>query len=364
MHRSFKQTILVATLLLFSLTLTAEVRDEEKVYILTDYLVKEKSKEIDKKLKALTPASAEYKALEAEKGLKEEAKLLSEIIRDLISDKETQSEILRKFGWDLKGDVGASKNFLTLAMAKINFAAEFERRTQIAERIRTRIKVRLNDIIDNFNEKLRHIRRSIQKQNKGRDILFIIDGMEKVSPQVYEDLIVRDHIYLRNINANIILSFPIEAQYRPGHKITKDNFDTFLLPVIRIDDLHNRILLSNVINKRISIDKFFESEEVLDYLVQMSGGLIRQLFKLVSFCLLYSDEPKVTLREAQEIAEEYGRMMYETLNTKQLKVLKELKSRKKELKPANDEDGLLLFNLFVLKFQGDYIINPVIDRFV
>ena len=67
MHRSIKTKILIAILFLFSLTLAAEVSDEDKVYILTDYLVKERSEGIDKELKALTPASPEYKALEARK---------------------------------------------------------------------------------------------------------------------------------------------------------------------------------------------------------------------------------------------------------------------------------------------------------
>ncbi len=299
-----------------------------------------------------------------DKRLKDGADQLSELIRDLISDKETLSEISRRFGASISGKGEAGWNLLSWFMAKINIGAEFSVNSQIAERIRTRIKTRMPDIIDNFNEKLRHIRKTIQKSGQGRDVLFIIDGLEKVQPKVYDELIVHDNTSIRSINANIILSFPIEAQYHSRNRVSKENFDTFFLPVIRVDNESNRKILADVISRRINVEKFFESEEVLDYLVRMSGGLMRQLFKLVSFCLLYADDPRLRMNETQEIVHEYGRMMYEMLSTKQIKVLRELKARKRELKPANEEDGTLLFNLFVLKFNGDYIINPVIDKFI
>ncbi len=302
--------------------------------------------------------------LKEDKGLKEGSKLLEEIIRDLISDKEIQSELSRRAGFNAQIGSRAAFNLLSWFMAKVDMGAEFAANSKIAEKVRTHIRTRHSEIIDNFNEKLRHIRKLIRNQGKGRDILFIIDGLEKVSPKVYENLFVHDNTSLRNINANIILAFPIEAQFHSRNRITKENFDTFVLPVIRVDDLHNRTVLAEVIKRRIDVDRFFDNEDVLDYLVHMSGGLIRQLFKLVSYCLLYADNPRLTMEEAREIVYQYGRMMYDTLNSRQLKVLREIKSKKRELKPANEEDGTLLFNLFVLKFNGDYIINPVIEEFI
>ncbi len=304
------------------------------------------------------------KRLEADPKLRDGAKLLSEIIRDLISDKETMAEIKRRSEFDVRGRVGGGANLLNWFMSRLDLGMEFSRSSIIADKIRTRIKTRLTEIIDNFNEKLRHIRRSIQRQGKGRDILFIIDGMEKVPRDVYESLVVMDNTALRNINANIVMAFPIETHFHSKGRVSKDSFDTFLLPVIRVDDFHNRMLLAEVIKRRIAVDKFFESEDVLDYLVQMSGGLIRQLFRLVSFCLLYADEPRLRMDETKEIVEEYGRIMYESLNSKHLKVLRDLKFKKKQLQPANEEEGHLLFNLFVLKFNGEYVINPVIDNFI
>jgi len=62
--------ILKKPLILLSLLLTpvmAEVSDEDKVYILTEYLLKEKRKGMLQELRSLTPASPEYKALQQRK---------------------------------------------------------------------------------------------------------------------------------------------------------------------------------------------------------------------------------------------------------------------------------------------------------
>ena len=65
----------IFTFVLLSTSLYAQPSSEDQVYIITDYLLREKSKELDKRLKSLTPASPEYKALlEKKKSLQVEAR--------------------------------------------------------------------------------------------------------------------------------------------------------------------------------------------------------------------------------------------------------------------------------------------------
>ncbi len=296
--------------------------------------------------------------------LKKVSGILDELIRDLISDKQIEEEIRKRSSISLGGGGSLGANLLKIFRANVDIKTEFSTSSKIAEKIRTTIKRRLGEIIDNFNEKIRHIRNEIRRQNKGRDILFILDGLEKVPLDIYDQLIVKDNYALRNINASIITAIPIEAQYLADKRVVQDMFTTFLLPVIRVDDPHNRFLMSQVVSRRIDIETFFESEKVLDYLVLMSGGLIRQLFKLVSYCLLYGSNYKITLDEAKELVQAYGQSMFEYLNSKQIKLLKDFKAGKKKIIPANNDDGVLLYNSFLLKHNGHYIINPVIEDFL
>jgi chromosomal replication initiation ATPase DnaA len=137
-----------------------------------------------------------------------------------------------------------------------------------------------------------------------------------------------------------------------------------MLPVINIEEQEHRKKLAEIITKRIDFDTFFDSEDVLDFLVQKSGGVIRQLLRLTSFCLLYSMNQKLEISEVKEMVKEYGRQMYETLDGSQIKLLKDFKTGKRKFRPANKSDQTLLLNLFVLKYNGKYAINPVLQEWI
>jgi len=62
-----RMTIVFFISALLGTSLFGALDEKDRVYILTEYLIKEKSKEVDAALKRLTPASPEYKALEARK---------------------------------------------------------------------------------------------------------------------------------------------------------------------------------------------------------------------------------------------------------------------------------------------------------
>ena len=302
--------------------------------------------------------------LNADKDLKHVAKHIDSLIKDLISDKHIEQEIKGRF--NTQGDFEASSGFnlLNLFRTKVDIKTEFAGGTTIAKVIRTKIKTKLGAIIDNFNHTLDFIRPEIEKHGKGKDILFIIDGLEKVPFEIYERLIVKDNYAIRNLNVNIITAIPIEAQYLANTRAAQDLFTSFLLPVVRVDNPENRKIMSQVITRRIDFGTFFEDYQTLDFLVKMSGGVLRQLFKLVSFCLLYAENPKLNLFEVKEIVYQYGKMMFETLNAKQIRLLKDFKTGKRQIVPANEEDGILLFNLYLLKYNGFYQINPVMEDFI
>ena len=67
MTQASQLKMLIFSFTLFALPLTAEVSSEDQVYILSEYLMREKGKDLDKTLKTLTPASPEYKTMALEK---------------------------------------------------------------------------------------------------------------------------------------------------------------------------------------------------------------------------------------------------------------------------------------------------------
>ncbi len=305
------------------------------------------------------------KVLAENKKLKSKTKIIDNILEDLLSDKEISKVVEKDYKVSASASTGAGFNILNLFKSKIDLKGEFATNTAIATIIRKKLKNNLLGIIRKFNDALNEIRPLIIKNGLGKDILFIIDSFERVDFEIYRQLIVLNSYVIRELQANLILSIPIGAQFLANEVAARNIFNTVYLPVIQIKKVKNRRLLAKLLKKRIDFETFFENEEVLEYLIRKSGGVIRQLLKLTVYCLMNSTEGKLKLEEVKEDIKEYGRTeFYDALNNKQIKILKDLKAGKYEFRPADEEDNLLLLNLFVLKFNSHYEINPVLEEWI
>jgi len=304
------------------------------------------------------------KVLQETPQLKSKVYLLDDVLSEMLSETEIIKEITKSAKAGAEAETGGGLNIFNLFKAKIDIKADFSAGTKVAKQIRTKIRQNPLKIIRKFNDVLNLIRPEIGQAGLGKDLLFIIDSLERVDFKVYEQLIVRNSFVLREIQTNIILTIPTAAQYLASQYADKGLFRTEMLPVVDVTKTENRSLLGEVLTKRIDFETFFEDYEVLDYLVKMSGGVIRQLLNLTAFCLHYSVSDKLELNDVKESVREYGRQMYETLDDEQIKILRKIKSHEKDFRPANPQEGILLLNLFVLKYNGDYKINPVLDEWI
>ncbi len=305
------------------------------------------------------------KVLSEHPQLKSKAYLVDEILDELLSDKEIIKLVQKVYGGSVEASTGGGINVLNLFKAKVDVKGEFATNTNIATQIRKRLRNNLINIIRKFNNALNLIRPTIIESGLGKDILFIVDSLEKIDFEVYRQLIVLNSYAIRELQVNLVISIPIGAQFLARDIAAKNIFYTVYLPVIQINKPENRKLLGQVIKKRIDFETFFENEEVLDYLIMKSGGVIRQLLKLTAYCLMNSSSGKLKLDEVKEDVKEYGRIeFYDALNDKQIEILKKLKEGKYDFRPANEQDNELLLNLFVLKYNSHYEINPVLEEWI
>ncbi len=310
--------------------------------------------------------------------LKHNAHFLDSIIEDWISEKEVIKEIEKEAKMQGEVSTGGGFNLLNFFKTDFNIKSALAFGTKAATKIRKNIKDNLNQVIEKFNKALEEIRPTISKNKRGKDILFIIDGLEKAPYLEYEKLIVKNAHAIFDINAHILTTVPINAQYLAEIWAEQSKFEIFIFPVIKVDNFYNRLLMTEVITRRIDKETFFDNKiikrkvgneylenyEVLDYIVRMSGGVLRQLFHIVRYVLLYSVEEKLTTAKAKDLLRDYGRRMYETLNSNQKKILEEFKEGKRDLTPADKDDGILLFNLFILKYNDSFYLNPLIEQFI
>ena len=252
-------------------------------------------------------------------------------------------------------EAGIGVGFLKFLNLKASFKNDFAFENDFSTEVRRKIKSNPLEIIVRFNVVLNEIRKLIKEKNKGNDILFIIDGSEKMPFNIYQELCLKDSYLLRRINCNIIFSVPINAWY-DIESSTSDFFGRYLLPMIKVDD-KSIPYLEKIITLRIAEDVFFE-DKVLDYIAHYSGGCIRQLIQIVHKCIMVSLGAKITMEKAEKAVKELGQEMRDRLKTEHLKIIED-----KDYQKADTAVTDMLFSLALLKYNGTRDINPLLKPF-
>ena len=213
-------------------------------------------------------------------------------------------------------------------------------------------------LIDKFNAALVPIRRKIQEQNQGKDLIFFIDGLEKANREVYEELFIRDVQMLTDLKVHIVSIVPIDTYYEIIEQGNRFHFKDYYLPMIRVTEKSIPVL-EDMIYRRV--DKLLIEENALKELIKMSGGCPRILLKMVNRSLLITEEDKVTPAVAEKVIALEGHERFRTLTAKHKDIIRN--------KNFDDADPLvleLLHSLTVLEYNGTTIerkLNPVLKPF-
>ena len=287
---------------------------------------------------------------------------LDAIMNEWLSDTEIVKEVKVQAKIETGAEVSTGFDLLGYFKTKFSIKTSLAASNSVAKKMRQQVKDNALPFIHRFNLALGELRAEINRVEQGKDILFIVDGFEKTEKLgIYDQLFVTDSHIIRQVDANIVTAVPIHVHFKAEFHFADSLFDaTFLVPVIKINE-ESIIDLGKIISKRISKDHFFENDEVLDYFAEMSGGIVRQLLKIVNFALLYMEGEKISLAEAKESTMEYARRMFDRLKAEEKQVLKDVKQNNRSIEPANEMEGKLVFNLFLLKYNGSYAINPLLN---
>jgi len=180
--------------------------------------------------------------------------------------------------------------------AKLKATAKTTR--SFKEVLTTEIEPRLTDLIDNCNLLINEVRLGLIANGK-KDLLIIIEDIDKISQEASTELFVKHSRPLTQLNANMIFTFPI-ALYCSSHFASIKPFfkDSFELPMIKVKEKNGEEspigieTMEQIVAKRMDLS-LFENTDTLKQMILMSGGCLRDLFLLI--------------KEAAEIARDYER---------------------------------------------------------
>ncbi|MDQ2097863.1 MAG: AAA family ATPase [Tychonema bourrellyi B0820] len=241
---------------------------------------------------------------------------------------------------------------------------------QTLEKDISRLKADINLLLNDAVKKLR------KKFPKYKGFLIIFDNLDRVPPEVANHLFFDYAAQLQQLDCTIVYTVPLSVL--SSTKNLNNNFgNPHIVPMVNIyefnrDDCdlnYNQTgldTIASLIERRVEIDKIFESREQLLELAKASGGHVRQLMQMMqTACLTAStnEHDKINAEDVIYAIKQEQFNFERFIPQSHYPVLAEVCLTKNITK--DDVGQLMLFNTSVLEYNGKNrwnYPNPVVKQ--
>jgi len=212
----------------------------------------------------------------------------------------------------------------------------------------------------------------ISKEKK-KDMLIIIDDLDKLDTKWAEHIFFENSLILTVPEAKIIYAFPLDTYYHPDYRKISNQYESQLIPVVTLYDNEGNYLESSrqsfteLILKRIVKQELIK-EDAMKYVIDMSGGLLRDLVKFMQDACKTALMEKVSVIDkgiaedaVNEQINDYYRVFDESKYAEKVRLIAQNKK-----KVDNETLVYLLRYLFVLEYQYKkklwYDVHPCLKK--
>ncbi|MCB0837651.1 MAG: hypothetical protein KDD99_13360 [Bacteroidetes bacterium] len=283
---------------------------------------------------------------------------------------EANKVIKKEGGFEVKMTAGTPSllSFLGITTkVKANIAGSKEN----AQKIRTVLRNNFSDFAKKFNEFIEYVSLKLRDRNIAKELLFIIDGLEKTSSlDIRRKIIFEESNRIRLIKANTIFTLPVELMSESQRLTTFSTVISF--PFVKIREKNGDIVEKAVERfveftyKRID-PKLFENEQIVRKAILMGGGSPREYLRILEYTSFSIDEEKgvIDMEALDKAIKKLAAQTAQYINEEELEVLAKLKKANAEGTPLpfSEKWQDLLEKLIVLEYNdGTYKrVNPVVE---
>lgn len=255
---------------------------------------------------------------------------------------------------EIKTEVKAQGGIPLLVSLLATMTAKVRGGASYREELRTEIRNGFLQLLGHFNALIAHANDLLRHQSRG-PLLFIIDGTDKLSKDDAETFFNADVNQLGQIQTNLVVCAPISVLLETGG--VAQRFTRVQLPMVKIFEADEtprpaqEDALIDLVLKRMPL-QFFDSRDTVRYLVQHSGGHVRDLLRLVraAFARIPGDLITRDVAEAavRDVATEYQRLVRQS----DWADLVRIDRSHGDEKDRTDERLRLLYDLVLLEFNS------------
>ena len=277
-------------------------------------------------------------------------------LRDWFFERVENREKTRDFAQEIKAGVEAGAGIPGLAKLFARVSNALKTNSTYKVELRRTLQNYFTDFSEAFNHLIGSAEEAIRNAGKGRGILFVIDGTDRLSGDDARAFFVSDVHQLRQVHGRFIYCAPVHLAYE-GNEILP-NFDRmFQLPMIKIvnqDDTTNqdgREVMREMLHRRAAPDLF--DEGVADILVEYSGGHPRDLLRLLHNAFLNAEHGRFDEASARRAVREVATDFRRFLGPKDYRLLAEIDSAPKQaMHDDPDHSRKLLRDLALLEYNN------------
>lgn len=272
---------------------------------------------------------------------------------------------VKEKGFNASFTAGAKAEIGFLAKLFAEFTTAFKTNSTYRDEVRKLVKNQFSIFKTAFNRMLAEINLKLEENNKGKSLLVTVDGTDKLSREDCDHIFIDHAAQLTQLETNFIYVVPIHMVYESNH-IKNFYENPFVLPNVILNDKEGKPVplgmdaMKDLVYRRIHPD-LFDSEKTVEYIINMSGGHIRELIHILQEAFNASDTEKFDIESVKKGIKQLEADYMRFLKTDDYKRLAKLE--KDEDNESDDIMKNLLFNSVVLEYD-DYWrrINPIIKE--
>lgn len=236
--------------------------------------------------------------------------------------------------------------------------------------IRRKIEPKTGYLVTLINQ----IIKKVNKKLETRELLFIIEDLDKISIDTAENLFIKHRKTWLSLETRIILTFPIFMAYNLQYNMIKEDIDlSCMLSMIKVknqnkgENTQGINIIKEIVYKRAEKNLF--DDNALGFLINKSGGALRDLFQMIrdaSFEALLKGHMKITQEDATvaycKLKSENERLIR---SENEIKKLVEIYNNPRLLTTDDTVMELLLKGL-VLEYNGERWcgLHPAVEDFL
>lgn len=265
------------------------------------------------------------------------------------------------------GQAAASVPFLASLFAKLS--ASFMAQSQEKEEVRVVFKSSFKEFAQAFNTLAAHVQARLRAAGKGKALLFIVDGTDRLDGDDSHAFFLANIHQLQQLDGLFLYCMPIHLAAMGAKALAAFDHVT-KVPCLKLREKHDpahsplptpdpkcREVLRTIILRRAPAPLFDPDPvatgnwQTVDRIAELSGGHLRDLVRLLDYAFQHATGDRFDARSVEKAAQSLASDYKRALAPEDFRLLVEIDRAGKDHVPGSEQAHKLLFNLSLLEYN-------------